>query len=447
MAELQNLESFKEEIEKCVKCGACRAYCPVFGAERREGRVARGKVTLAQAILQGDVPLKGKVLEDLSQCLLCGSCRDQCPNKVPTEEIVAAARRCISEQNGLSTFGKAVSVVLGRQMVMDTLMRTGGRMNRFLFKKLSKDSGLRLRFPGSVIFSDRTLPSLSPLSFRERVSERIQGKRGMPTVVFFTGCGINYLFPEIGEAMLKTLAVMGVTVIIPKEQVCCGFPAVSAGAKNTVEGLAEQNLATLKKYPADYIVTACASCHAGLTRLYSDMGGEFKALANKTKDICVFLMENGLPEKLAALSRVKICQAKEKINVTYHDPCHLRNSGITREPRAILKALSRVNFIEMNEAGTCCGLGGTYSVYHYDTSKKIGAKKAGHIANSGADWVATDCPGCIIQLNDSIHHAGLPQKSGHILELIAREITEFRNASHSEVSEKITIPPTISQQF
>ena len=424
MAELKNLAFFKEDMEKCVKCGACRAYCPVFNVEHREGRVARGKVTLAQAILQGEVPLQGKVLEDLSQCLLCGSCHFQCPNKVPTEEIVAAARRHISEQNGLSTFGQAVSALLGRQKIMDTLMRTGGRMNRFLFKKLPKDSGLRLRFPGSVFFPDRTLPALSTISFRERVPEQIKGERGRPTVVFFTGCGINYLFPEIGEAMLKILHFLGVTVIVPKEQVCCGFPAVSAGAKKTVENLAEQNLATLKKYPADYIVTACASCHAGLTTLYSDMGGEFKVLENKTKDICVFLMENGLLEKLASFPQVK-----EKINVTYHDPCHLRNSGITREPRAILKALSRVNYIEMSEAGTCCGLGGTYSVYHYNTSKKIGGKKAGYIANSGADWVATDCPGCIMQLNDSINHAGLPQKSVHILELIAREISE-----HYEVS-------------
>ncbi len=427
MAELKDLASFKEEIEKCVKCGACRAYCPVFSAEPREGRVARGKVTLAKAILQGEVPLQGKVLEELSQCLLCGSCHVQCPNKVPTEEIVAAARRHIAEQNGLSTFGKTVSVVLGSQKIMDTLMRTGGRMTHFLFKKVPKDSGLRLRFPGSVIFPDRTLPALSAIPFRERVPERVQGERGKPTVIFFTGCGINYLFPEIGEAMLKILHFLGVTVIIPKEQVCCGFPAVSAGAKNTVEALAEQNFSTLKKYSADYIVTACASCHAGLTRIYSDMGGEFKAIADKTEDICAFLMKNGLLEKLAPFAQAKNFQAKEKINVTYHDPCHLRNSGITREPRAILKTLSRVNYIEMAEAGTCCGLGGTYSVYHYDTSKKIGAKKAGHIANSGADWVATDCPGCIMQLNDSLNHAGLPQKSVHILELIAREIYE-----HSE---------------
>ena len=93
MSKLKDLEDYREEINQCVKCGACRAHCPVFGAEKHEGRVARGKVALAGAVLDGEIGLEAKVLEDLSQCLLCGSCCAQCPNKVPTEEIVAAARR------------------------------------------------------------------------------------------------------------------------------------------------------------------------------------------------------------------------------------------------------------------------------------------------------------------------------------------------------------------
>ena len=93
-------------------------------------------------------------------------------------------------------------------------------------------------------------------------------------------------------------------------------------------------------------------------------------------------------------------------------------------PRAILKALPQVEFVEMEDAGTCCGLGGTYSVYHYDTSKKIGAKKAGFIAESGADLVATDCPGCIMQLQDSINHADEKQRAVHILDLVAEVLPD-----------------------
>jgi glycolate oxidase iron-sulfur subunit len=58
MSKLKQLEEFREEIEQCVKCGACRAHCPVFGAEKHEGRVARGKVALAASLLEGEVDLE-----------------------------------------------------------------------------------------------------------------------------------------------------------------------------------------------------------------------------------------------------------------------------------------------------------------------------------------------------------------------------------------------------
>jgi glycolate oxidase iron-sulfur subunit len=420
MSKLKQLEEFREEIEQCVKCGACRAHCPVFAAEKHEGRVARGKVALAQSLLEGEVDLEAKVLEDMSQCLLCGSCEAQCPNKVPTDEIVAAVRRRIAEQKGLSSFGKGVAAVLGRPKLMNALAKTGGALSSLLFKKLPKESGLRLRFPAPYLEQDRTLPPITSRPFRERVPEVIPGKEGQPTVAFFTGCGINYMYPAVGEAFLQALKFLGVTVIIPKDQACCGLPAVSAGAAETVEKLAAQNLAALTRHKVDYVVTACASCNAGIGKIYGDLGEEYRQLGAKTRDIFVFLVELGLPEKLAALPK-----AVRRTRVTYHDPCHLRTQGITKEPRAILKALPQVEFVEMAGAGTCCGLGGTYSVYHYETSKQIGAKKAISISESGAELVATDCPGCIMQLQDSINHAGGGARAVHILELLVEALAEL----------------------
>ncbi|NOY14529.1 MAG: (Fe-S)-binding protein [Deltaproteobacteria bacterium] len=419
MAKLKKLEDFREEIDQCVKCGACRAHCPVFGAEKHEGRVARGKIALADALLNGEVEMEDRFLLDMSQCLLCGSCYTQCPNKVPTEEIVAATRRRIAEKKGLSTFGKGVATVLKHQGLMDLLAKSGGALSGLLFKKLPEDSGLRLRFPAPFISSDRTLPPLTGKPFRERCPEIIHGKKGQPTVLFFTGCGINYMYPEVGEALLKVLKFIGVTVIIPKDQVCCGLPAVSAGATETVESLAEKNLTALGRHQYDWIVTACASCLAGLGKIYPGMGEEFSDYSLKVKDIFVFLVEQGFTEQLAALPK-----AANRQRVTYHDPCHLRTRGIIEEPRQILKALPQVDYVEMEEAGTCCGFGGTYSVYHYDTSKKIGAKKAGFIAESGAELVATDCPGCIMQLQDSINHADGKQRAVHILELVAEALPD-----------------------
>ncbi|PLX81604.1 MAG: (Fe-S)-binding protein [Desulfuromonas sp.] len=419
MAKLKQLEEFREEIDHCVKCGACRAHCPVFGAEKQEGRVARGKIALSQAVLDGEIKLEEKVLEDLSQCLLCGSCCAQCPNKVPTEEIVAAARRRIAEERGLSSFGKGVAAILGRPKLMNLLAKAGGTFSSLLLQKLPENSGLRLRFPAPYLDADRTLPPITGKPFRERVPETIPGNSAAPTIAFFTGCGINYMYPAVGEALLRVMRFLGVNVIIPKDQACCGLPAVSAGAAGTVEQLAEQNLAALTRRPVDAIVTACASCNAGLGKVYAEMGEDMEPLSSQVKDVFVFLVEQGLPEKLAQLPR-----AEQRRRVTYHDPCHLRTRGITKEPRQILAALPQVEFVEMPEAGTCCGLGGTYSVYHYENSKKIGAKKAANIDASGAELVATDCPGCIMQLQDSINHAGGTQKPVHILELLLEALPE-----------------------
>jgi glycolate oxidase iron-sulfur subunit len=419
MAKLKKLEDYREEIERCVKCGACRAHCPAFDAERREGRVARGKIALANSILEGEVGLEPKVLEDLSQCLLCGSCCAGCPNKVHTEDIVAAARRQIAEERGLSTFGKGVATVLGRPKLMNMLAKSGGNLSSLLFKKLPEDSGLRLRFPAPYLDQDRTLPPITAKPFRERVPEVTPGDPQQPTVLFFTGCGINYMYPAVGEAFLKALKFLGVTVIVPKDQVCCGLPAVSAGATKTIEKLAEQNLAAISRHKIDYIVTACASCNSGIGTIYAEMGDEFDEMSERVMDIFVFLARHGLPEKLETLPK-----AKERIKVTYHDPCHLRNQGITKEPRQILKALPQVEFVEMPDAETCCGLGGTYSVYHYEHTKRIAARKAGNIASSGAELVATDCPGCIMQLQDGINHAEGNQRALHILELLSDALPE-----------------------
>ena len=74
----------------------------------------------------------------------------------------------------------------------------------------------------------------------------------------------------------------------------------------------------------------------------------------------------------------------------------------------------------MADADSCCGLGGTFSASHYEVSRKIGARKVAGLKESGATLVATACPGCIMQLQDIINHAGLQMKAVHILELLAQ---------------------------
>jgi len=415
MSKHKKLEDFRADIDKCVKCGACQAQCAVYKSLKRESTVARGKVAIADALLDKDLPLNERFVLDMSQCLLCGSCYDKCPNLVPTDQIVMAARREIAERQGLSTFGKALTAVVKRPKLMNTLVKSGERFGSLLFKKIPDHSGLRLRFPIPFIASERSIPEFTPKPFRERYPQPLAGDADKPLIAFFSGCMINYTYPEVGEALVKVLRFMGYPLVIPQQQGCCGLPAIAAGDAQTVDTLADANVAAFDgDAAAEIIVTACASCYAGVGKHYLEMEGEYAKMGAKVVDINKFLVENGLLEKLALLP-----PCTEKKRVTYHDPCHLRTQGITAQPRAILKALPNVEFVEMAGADTCCGLGGTFSVYHYDTSRKIGSRKADGIAASEADIVASACPGCMMQLQDSINHANLPQQVTHVLQLLA----------------------------
>lgn len=408
----KRLKDFEQQIAECVKCGVCQAHCPAYRENRREGDVARGKIALASSLLDGKASLDKRLEQDISMCLMCGSCVHKCPNKVPTNEIVGAIRRHVTEDKGLSLIGRGVSTVISSKPLMKTLTKGGALVSPLVLKKVPRSSGLRLRFPFQPM-KDRTLPKLKFRNLFDLVPKFIEGDSDKPAVGFFAGCSIAYIYPEIGISMINLLKKAGYSIHIPRSQKCCGIPALSSGAGKTVEELADTNIKAFGEYGEEKIITACASCNGGIGEYYSTMKGETREFTEKVVDFSVFLKEDGIVDELAAMERWS-----KPHRVTYHDPCHLKTQGITKEPRELLKALPNVDFVEMENAALCCGLGGTFSVYHYECSKAIGAKKIPGLKESGADMIATSCPGCIMQLQDVINHGGLEVKALHILDLV-----------------------------
>lgn len=124
----KRLKDFEGLIRECVKCGVCQAHCPTYLVNKKEGSVARGKIALAAALLDKEADLEERLQEDISMCLMCGSCLDKCPNKVPTNEIVGAIRREITDNQGLSLIGKGVSAVLSHKILIKTLGKGGAHV-------------------------------------------------------------------------------------------------------------------------------------------------------------------------------------------------------------------------------------------------------------------------------------------------------------------------------
>jgi glycolate oxidase iron-sulfur subunit len=416
------LKKIEHEMKKCVKCGACRAHCPVFSVTGREPASARGKIALARAALAGGIGLDARTRSDMSKCLLCGRCVEKCANDVPTDLIVLAAREALARRKGLTFFHRMVGLLLRNRGLMAKGAVLASLFTPLLYRKVPASSGLRLRFPLPFAGGGRRIPAIAAKPFLERHPEVIPGMPGMPRVLFFVGCMTDFIYPEIGEAALALLKSLGCTVIIPKDQRCCGFPALSGGDFVTFRQLAEKNLDALEKHRPDHIMTACASCGAAFHRMYPRLLGErcpdlaerSRAISEKVVDAAVLLKELGFaPEGFSNGTTTR---------VAYHDPCHLRSRSITREPRDLLRVSPDVEFVEMKGADSCCGLGGTFNVYHYGASMGINARKTSAIRDAGVGTVATGCPGCMLQLSDGLQQAGLAVRVLHTLEILARAL-------------------------
>ena len=68
-----------QEAEKCSKCGICVSVCPVFKEMQRETYSSRGKTEIAGALAEGKIPYSEYVEDIFSKCLLCLSCKGNCP--------------------------------------------------------------------------------------------------------------------------------------------------------------------------------------------------------------------------------------------------------------------------------------------------------------------------------------------------------------------------------
>jgi glycolate oxidase iron-sulfur subunit len=83
-----------------------------------------------------------------------------------------------------------------------------------------------------------------------------------------------------------------------------------------------------------------------------------------------------------------------------------------------MKLVPGLEFTEMEDADRCCGGAGTFSFTHHDLSRKVGTRKAEAIRNTGADYVATPCPSCRIQLDDLLYHEGIHASTIHPVQIL-----------------------------
>ena len=423
MTEYKEIEKFRKELESCMKCGFCAYWCPVYQEEKLEGSGARGRNMLIRNVLDGKLELTEELAEKINKCTLCMTCTENCPAKAKIPPVVIAMRAEITRARGIKfPYNFIFRQLLPRRELFGNVVRIA---SWFQWAFLPKGNGTtrHLAFFLSSLGKGRRIPEIAPRFLRQIVPEINKPPAGTPTrmrVGYFTGCITDFVYPQLGKHIVEFLTRNGVEVYVPRRQGCCGAPVfLGAGDFKTGRKMADTNASAFPD--VDYIVTDCATCASSIhdyTRYLADNPGREKAyneFAAKTRDISQFLVD---VLKLPASAYKPAAEFKGK-KITWHDPCHLnRHLGIKTQPREILKSMKDVSYVEMPSADRCCGMAGTFSMHYYDLSQKIATRKAQAIETSGADIVATGCPGCEIQLLDSTERNGVKVEVKHIMELI-----------------------------
>lgn len=426
---IQSLSELENTCDTCNRCGMCQAVCPVFRETGREGDVARGKIALIDGLRNEILTRPARVLERLDRCLLCNSCGRTCSRKLDLSTLFIKARLIIRGYSGLPPHKKLIfRVLLRHPLLFDRVVRAIARIQQNL-KGEKRERWWPVITKLFPFLKERHMLPMAPRSFRTMMAgvEHLpeQAMAHPSSVVFFTGCLIDKMLPQVGKACLTILDRTGVEARWLASEACCGIPALAAGDRLGFEKLVEKNISQISVLSFDALVTACATCTMTLKDLWpavihgeSGHAGRVREAAGRVMDISDYVLAK--TDLVPMLSEKKGEKAKGTMKtLTFHEPCHLKKGETGAKIRAVLMQIPGYRYVETKEPGRCCGMGGSFNISHYGLSRAMGEKKARDIVNSGVDIVCTACPACMIQLEDMLHGVGSTVKVRHVMEIFA----------------------------
>ncbi len=387
------------DIDKCVKCGLCLTSCPVYYEVCREPVSPRGKVQLIAASKRQNLSISRNLENIFSQCLMCGTCTQNCPSGVRHDMLFMRMRSQIVHDFGRDWKKRVLYHFLSHEHQLKLAAGFAKFGRNTILEKLARDTKL-----GNIQI--KNMPRVNKVPFRQQVPGVVE-PAGKPrgTVLYFTGCATNYVYDDIGHAIVKVLTTMGYRVEIPGEQVCCGLPMFSQGGFETAKSNILKNTKLLDRPDDAAVIVDCATCGYALRNGYVDILEELHAdpsaarrLSSKVKDISEFIWQHF--DELEPF----LDPEKPKVKVTYHAPCHLRNSQAvgTDLIEQLLEKIPGVDYIRAADTDSCCGGGGTFFYDHPGTSKKIVDKKIKNATGTGASLWVTGCPECRVNLSGNL---------------------------------------------
>lgn len=405
-------------LDACVHCGFCLQACPTYVNLEDENDSPRGRLVLMRRMLEGDIALDDPDAgQHLDRCLGCRACETACPSGVPYGDLLEATRATMAPIRGIPQVARLVLAIFKHTTILHIGLR-GARMFRAtgLPRLLARVLPERLAFPMAM------LASTSPKQLRPNARHAAVARtpnaptpsKGTENVTCLTGCVMHGIFGHVNAATERVLARNGFTVLATDNQHCCGALHAHAGDLHGARELAKRNIAAFEAHPSASIAVNSAGCGAMIKQyahlLHDDDAWHARAqsIAARTKDVSELLAMTG-PRLGAPLV----------LRVTHDPPCHqMHAQRVVQPPRALLAAIPQLDLIPLEDADQCCGSAGIYNLVEPDTSNAVLAPKLARIAETGADFVATGNPGCMMQIGAGLLLTGSNTRVVHPIELL-----------------------------
>jgi len=232
----------------------------------------------------------------------------------------------------------------------------------------------------------------------------------------FVTCLTDTLYPDTGKAVVTLLERLGHQVEFPMAQSCCGQMHFNTGYRAAAAPMVRGFAAAFDGYEA--VVTPSASC-AAMVREYHPVLAEgdpalardVAALTPRVHDLATFL---------TGVLGVTDVGAYFPHRVTYHPTCHsLRMMHVGDAPLRLLRAVRGLDLVDLPDAETCCGFGGTFAVKNPDVSAAMCADKVAAIRQSRAEVVCAGDNSCLMHIGGALSRMRTGVRAMHLAEILA----------------------------
>ena len=236
-------------------------------------------------------------------------------------------------------------------------------------------------------------------------------------VSLFITCLVDQLWPTVGTSAVEVLRRAGCEVVFDQRQTCCGQPAFNTGYRTEARRLAQRFIEIFEESENDAIVSPSGSCTAMVHHFHELFPDDERwrrraeAVADRTQEFSSFLVNTLGVEDVGAGFRGRL---------TWHDACHgLRDLNVHSEPRRLIRKVRGAEFIELPNADSCCGFGGTFSVKYPEISVAILDSKIEAIEKAGVRAVISGDASCLMQIGGRLTRNKSAVRAMHLAELLA----------------------------